>query len=115
MLEELIDRFGEPPKCVQNLLLIARLKSEAHRVYIKDITHTGEELKIVMFEHAKIEPARIPLLVQNLSPAMRFVMDTKNPYFSYILNANSREKNKPVLQVLQNLIEKMRILLAHEE
>ena len=37
MLEELIDRFGEPPKSVQNLLTIARLKAVAHSVYIKEI------------------------------------------------------------------------------
>ena len=29
MLEELIDRFGDPPKSVENLLYIARVKSEA--------------------------------------------------------------------------------------
>ena len=33
MLEELIDRFGEPPKSVQNLLTIARLKAVAHSIY----------------------------------------------------------------------------------
>ena len=35
MLEELIDRFGEPPKSVISLLNVARLKAAAHSVYIK--------------------------------------------------------------------------------
>ena len=37
MLEELIDRFGEPPKAVLNLLAIARLKALAHQGYITEI------------------------------------------------------------------------------
>ncbi len=37
MLEELIDRFGEPPKAVLNLLAIARLKALAHQGYVTEI------------------------------------------------------------------------------
>ena len=33
MLDELIDRFGEPPRPVQNLLLVAQLKAEACLLY----------------------------------------------------------------------------------
>ena len=35
MLEELIDRFGEPPKAVLNLLAIARLKALAHQATLR--------------------------------------------------------------------------------
>ena len=34
MLEELLDRFGEMPKAVLNLLVIARMKAQAHRCYV---------------------------------------------------------------------------------
>ena len=37
MLEELLDRFGDPPKSVLNLLAVAELKVKAHRVYVKEI------------------------------------------------------------------------------
>ena len=55
MLEELIDRFGEPQKSVLSLLRVARLKALAHAVYITEIkpvayTHlwlrTGEAERI---------------------------------------------------------------------
>ena len=46
MLEELIDRFGEPPKSVISLLNVARLKAAAHSVYIKEIKQNGQILKI---------------------------------------------------------------------
>ena len=44
MLEELIDRFGEPPKAVLNLLAIARLKALAHQGYITEIKQMQREI-----------------------------------------------------------------------
>lgn len=42
MLEELIDRFGEPTKAVLNLLAIARLKALAHQGYVTEIKQLGK-------------------------------------------------------------------------
>lgn len=111
MLEELIDRFGEPPKSVQNLLSIARLKAVAHGVYVKEVVQKADLLQLVMFEHAKIKPEMIPVLISQLSPALTFTADTKNPYFCYILKVNSRERDQDVLVTLRELLEKMQILL----
>ena len=111
MLEELIDRFGEPPKSVQNLLAIARLKFLAHSVYVKEVNQKGNELKLVMYEKAKINPAFIPQVVQKQAPFLRFVPDAKNPYFTYALNANSKEKGRDVLEILRNIVEEMTVLV----
>ncbi len=111
MLEELIDRFGEPPKSVQNLLNIARLKFLAHSIYVKEVTQKGKELKLVMYEKAKINPALIPTVVQKCSPYLKFVADAKNPYFIYSLEANSREKDKDILEVLKALLESMSVMV----
>ena len=111
MLEELIDRFGEPPKSVQNLLTIARLKFFAHSLYIKEISQKGNELKLMMYEKAKINPLVIPEIVQDNAPFLSFVADSKNPYFIYQLNGNSREKGKDVIDILKNLLERMSVLV----
>lgn len=37
MTDELIDRFGEMPKAVYNLLYVAYLKSLAHHAYMTDV------------------------------------------------------------------------------
>ena len=115
MLEELIDRFGEPPKSVQNLLAIARLKFYAHSLYIKEVTQKGNELKLVMYEKAKINPALIPQVVQELSPFLKFTVDTKNPYFTYLLNGNSKEKGKSVVEILKNILDGMSVLVEKQE
>ena len=109
MLEELIDRFGEPPKSVQNLLTIARLKYMAHSAYVSEVSQKGDELKLVMYEKAPINPARIPQLLDVCKPALRFTADSK-PYFTYQMYANSREKGKDVIEILKNLLDMMRFL-----
>jgi transcription-repair coupling factor (superfamily II helicase) len=105
MLEELIDRFGEPPRCVQNLLAIARMKALAHRVYIKEVVQRDDALRLTMYERARIDAARIPELVAGSGGRLTFVADAKAPYFSYRLGTNSREKERDVLEVLQQLLE----------
>lgn len=115
MLEELIDRFGEPPKSVQNLLAIACMKGMAHRVYIREIVQHDNELKLTMYERAKVDPAQIPELIRRNAPALKFVADTQNPYFCYTLNTNSREKNRDIMEVLEQLLEDMSLLLCEEK
>ncbi|MBQ6811873.1 MAG: transcription-repair coupling factor, partial [Agathobacter sp.] len=115
MLEELIDRFGEPPKSVQNLLTIARLKFLAHSLYMKEVSQKGNDLKLIMYEKAKIDPMMIPEVVQSNAPFLTFVADSQNPYFVYQLNGNSREKGKDIIDVLKNLLEHMSVLVQREE
>ena len=72
MLEELIDRFGEPPKAVLNLLAIARLKALAHQAYITEIKQTSRECRITLYENAKINPAGIPPLMEKYRRSLQF-------------------------------------------
>ena len=60
MLEELLDRFGDPPKPVMNLMGIANLKALAHKAYITEIKQLGKTVKITLYEKAKINPQGIP-------------------------------------------------------
>jgi transcription-repair coupling factor (superfamily II helicase) len=114
MLEELIDRFGEPPKSVQNLLVIARLKAIAHRAYIKEVVQRDDSLRLTMYEKAQIDPTRIPELIAMNGSMLKFVADAKGPYFSYQLGSNSREKNRDVLEVLKQLLEQMTLVFCTE-
>lgn len=108
MMEELLDRFGNPPKSVINLLNIAQVKAKAHRVYIKDITQKGTVLKMLMHEHAKIDTVKIPELVKQYDGKMTFTAAGKNPVFVYNMVKNSRDikKTDPVA-LLTQLVEAM--------
>ncbi len=82
ILEELVDRFGDPPKCVQNLLAIANMKALAHQAYVVEVKQRGEEVKLTMHERAKLNPAVIPQLLEQFNGELSFKIEN-NPYFIY--------------------------------
>ena len=73
MLEELIDRFGEPPKSVENLLTIAQLKAKAHSCYYTEIKENGDKIKFTFYNQAKINPANIAQMAEKYEGALQFV------------------------------------------
>ena len=82
VLDELIDRFGEPPKAVLNLLAIARLKALAHRGYITEIKQMQREIRITLYENAHLNPEGIPPLVAKYRRQLQFKPD-KEPKFLF--------------------------------
>lgn len=114
MIEELIDRFGEIPKSVLNLIRIARLKGLAHRTYIREVVQKDETLKLTMYEKARVNPAKIPELVAACA-ALKFVADAQNPYFTYTLKGGFRDKKREVLDILEELLGRMYLLLCGEK
>ena len=111
MIEELIDRFGEPPKSVNNLLFIAQLKAKAHAVYFTEVTQRGNEIRFVLYEKAGVNPAKIPELVQKYENRVSFSADSKAPYFVYRLNCNSRQKGEDAGTVIAEFLDHAREIL----
>lgn len=110
MLEELIDRFGDLPKSVENLLFIAKIKTMAHACYFTEIAQKADVLRMTLHEKAKINPAKIPEFVALFDNRMKFSADKKAPSFSYALKLNSREKKKEIQTVLEDILKKAVIL-----
>ena len=103
MLDELIDRFGDPPKSVENLLLIARLKARAHRVYLTEITEKDAEICFGVYEKAGLDPERIPELMEKYSPRLIFRSDRKSPAFFYKKTQNSPSSGEVIQKFLEDL------------
>ena len=80
MLEELLDRFGEPPKSVQNLLAVAELKALAHKAYITEIKQTGDTIRMTLYEKARLQAEGIPALLKQYGNDLSFKLEN-NPYF----------------------------------
>lgn len=64
LLDELIDRFGEPPQTVLNLLTVAKIKSAARRLGIKSLIQHPSYLEIIFREHPRISVENIMKLKQ---------------------------------------------------
>lgn len=72
MREELLDRFGEIPKSVENLLRIALIRSHAHRLYMPEVKGKNEVVRFVMRMDAPIKVENIPLLIGAYDGKMKF-------------------------------------------
>ena len=100
MLEELLDRFGEPPKAVMNLLFIANLKALAHKAYMTEVKQRGNTVKMTMYERAKINPAGIPPLLTEYNRQLEFKVE-KNPYFLFQID---RKKIHSIRELLEKIL-----------
>ncbi|MCI8484436.1 MAG: transcription-repair coupling factor [Lachnospiraceae bacterium] len=115
MLEELIDRFGEPPRSVENLLTIAQLKAKAHKCYYTEIKEFGEKIKFTFYYQANIDPGNIAQMTENYQGGLQFIRDAKGPYFEYTKSHSSRQKNVSTLEVTEKILEDTWNLLVEKK
>lgn len=110
MTEELIDRFGDIPKKVQQLLMIASLKSLAHSVYVTAIEQKGEEIRFTMYEKAKIDPSGIPKFLDSYKNDLIFRAE-EPPYFLYCRKGRNKKSNtENVLDTVRRILEDLKKL-----
>lgn len=62
LLDELIDRFGEPPKCVLNLLEVARIKNFARRIGTKSVIEHPQFIEILFGDQPQVDTEKIMAL-----------------------------------------------------
>ena len=112
MLEELLDRFGEPPRTVQNLLAVANLKALAHKAWITEIKQMQETVRITMHERAKLDVNGIPGVLERFREELNFKMDQPAYFVFRPRKRNAKEKinyferTKEVVEALYELVPK---------
>lgn len=82
MKDELLDRFGEIPKSVDNLLRIALLRVSAHGLYMTEIKGKNERITFTFRPDANIDPTGIPGLLKKYGRDLAFTA-YGNPFFTY--------------------------------
>ena len=108
MTEELIDRFGDIPKKVQQLLHIAALKGLAHSAYVTSLEQKGQDYRFTMYERAKIDPQKIPALLKAYGGRLVFRAE-EPPFFLYQKKGRSgKETGEDVLQLMRKILEDIR-------
>ncbi|MBR1816043.1 MAG: transcription-repair coupling factor [Lachnospiraceae bacterium] len=100
IIEEVRDRFGEPPKSFFRLLDIAYLKAMGHNAYITDIKYLNDEVMFVIMPTAPVHPEKIDVLLKKYKGKMRFVADK---------NAGFRLKTSKLIQ--EELLDKVETAL----
>ncbi len=102
MQDELMDRFGELPKNVENLLSIALIKALAHKAWITEISNIGTQLKFAMYREAKIDVAGIQAIIDRYKGKLKFVTDSI-PYFMYTMDKTTNDM-KEYKQIILDII-----------
>ena len=110
MLEELIDRFGEPPRSVMNLLAIANVKNMAHEVYVTEVSDKGAGIKFVMYEKAKVNLTHIPALLEQYKGQLTFKPEAV-PYFVYQEKGNKLKSSPNLLENVKIVLNDLKMLL----
>lgn len=111
MVDELIDRFGDIPKKVMQLLQIALLKSLAHSAYVTSVEEKGGELKLIMYERAKVQPQKIPELIAAWRGNLVFRADNPPCFIYRKRNKSGKEKDEDILELVKNLLNAIKGLL----
>ncbi|MCM1027426.1 MAG: transcription-repair coupling factor [Roseburia sp.] len=82
MRDELLDRFGEIPKSVDNLLRIALIRVAAHNLYMTEIRGKNERILFHFRPDAEVDPLKIPALLRKYGQSLAFTA-YGTPFFTY--------------------------------
>ena len=99
--EEIIDRFGNIPPQVGNLLKISYIKSLCKRLHIKAISQAGNTVSIEMTGTSDLGQNIIEFLIKNYYKKISFV-GTNEPIVKYRLDSLEQEK---LLKELEGFFE----------
>ncbi len=82
VVDEFIDRYGDPPKSVMGLVRVALIRNMASKNGVSEINQRGDK---VFFYIRSIEPQQITSLSQHYKNRIKF-MDTSKPHFFIVLD-----------------------------
>ena len=101
MQDELMDRFGDIPRSVENLLKIASIRALAHQAYVTEVVINRQEVRLTMYQKAKLQVEKIPDMVRSYKGDLKLVPGDV-PSFHYI---DRRNKNQDSLAMVEKAKE----------
>ena len=115
MKDELLDRFGEIPKSVDNLLRIALIRVSAHGLFMTEIKGKNERITFTFRPDAGVDILKIPELLKKYDRSLTFTAYGV-PFFTYKYKKTGLvEKDAELLlNRTEELLEEMRLLLPEE-
>ncbi|WP_252228654.1 transcription-repair coupling factor [Caldicoprobacter algeriensis] len=101
--EELVDRFGDIPPSVQNLIDVAYVKALAKRMRIAEIAHRGKEVKMRLVDAKAIPPNKLMVILNENRRQIDFA-STPVPVLTVRLKDSSPNA---ALQAAKDAVEKL--------
>lgn len=101
--EELVDRFGDIPEPVSNLIAVARIKSLAAKLQVQSIIHHKDLINIRFYEESEIKVEQLEPITSYFKNRVSFAV---TPNFQIILSVKGF-KDKETLDKLELLLTKL--------
>lgn len=113
MKDELLDRFGEIPKSVDNLLRIALIRVAAHRLYMAEVKGKNERITFTFRPDAAVDPLKIPELLKKYGQSLTFTA-YGTPFFTYKYKKTGLVETDAELLLgrTEELLQEMELLLT---
>lgn len=112
MRDELLDRFGEIPGSVDNLLRIALIRVAAHGLYMSEVKGKNERIQFTFRQDAQIKIDAIPDMLRRAGDKLSFTA-YGNPFFTYKYRKSGvvEKDAQVVLNAVEEILEEMKRVL----
>ncbi len=114
MQDELMDRFGDIPGSVENLLRIAALKAMAHRAYVTEVYINRQEIRLTMYPKARLQVEGIPELVAKYRGDLKFQAG-ECPVFHFTDQRNKNRDCDPMMEKTKELLKELSALVEQTD
>lgn len=116
MKDELLDRFGEIPRSVNNLLRIALIRVAAHSLCMTEIKGKNGRITFTFRPDANVDPLGIPKILEKYGKDLAFTA-YGTPFFTYKYEKTGLVETDAelLLNKAEELLEGMEILLPATE
>ncbi len=81
--DELLDRYGDLPKSVRNLMNVAEVKAAAHMAGLSEIKQTGEAIRIEVAGAPRFDVTRLPQIITSYGGKISVHQGGGKTYFVY--------------------------------
>ena len=112
MSDELLDRYGEPPMAVMNLLKVALLKAKAHHAFLIQIEQKGNHILFGMNKNARVKVEEIDPLLKREQYRNKMKFQMPDAAFVYTWKGGTK---KELLLAVEQVIDDIDSLIFREE
>ena len=112
MRSELLDRFGEIPRSVENLLRISLIRMHAHDLYVTEVKGKKDGITFIMDPKAQIRVENIEVVLSNMKGNLTFSVKGI-PTFYYRLKSTGvvQRDEEQMLEAAEQTVMEMRARL----
>ncbi len=109
MQDELLDRFGDLPGAVTNLLKIAEIRAMAHQAGATAVVGSRSEVKVTMFAQARVDVTKIPELMTSYGGSLK-VTGGASPVFTLKPRGSVLFEQEGLLSAVKKLLIEIKLL-----